>query len=74
MAKMSKQHGLPTPSKKEVIETIKIFDENNDGKISFEEFMHVTKSSYEKTLSSKESLNANNANASAENQLKSAKS
>eukprot|EP00330_Aristerostoma_sp_ATCC50986_P011780 CAMPEP_0114587694 /NCGR_PEP_ID=MMETSP0125-20121206/10596_1 /TAXON_ID=485358 ORGANISM="Aristerostoma sp., Strain ATCC 50986" /NCGR_SAMPLE_ID=MMETSP0125 /ASSEMBLY_ACC=CAM_ASM_000245 /LENGTH=133 /DNA_ID=CAMNT_0001783745 /DNA_START=32 /DNA_END=433 /DNA_ORIENTATION=+ len=57
LAKMSKMNGLPPPSKKEVIETIKMFDENSDGKIVFEEFLNVTRKTYERNIKSAGSKN-----------------
>jgi Ca2+-binding EF-hand superfamily protein len=52
LTKMSKQSGVPAPTKKDLDDTLKIFDKNKDGKIQFEEFVTVTKESYEKIIKS----------------------
>jgi Ca2+-binding protein (EF-Hand superfamily) len=50
LIKMSKKNGVPAPSKKDIQDTMKIFDKSKDGKIQLDEFIQVTKESYEKMV------------------------
>ena len=50
LTKMSKKNGVPAPSKKDILDTMKIFDKSKDGKIQLDEFIQVTRESYEKMV------------------------